>query len=154
MGCIISQYKFRKETQILFKCNNDNVSLFSFKNQEKMCKIVSVYDGDTFTACFLDKKRIIKYKFRTLGYDSPEMKPLKVKPNRDQEIIKAKEARLKFIEYSNCENDLVKIKFGSFDKYGRILGTVFNNKDGSNVNIKMIQNGYGYEYDGGTKKIF
>ena len=25
------------------------------------------------------------YKFRTYGYDSPEMKPLKTKPNRDEE---------------------------------------------------------------------
>ena len=41
-----------------------------------------------------------------------------------------------------------------FDKYGRILGTVFNKKTSENINTKMIDNGYGLPYDGGTKKEF
>ena len=142
----------------LQKCTND-YPLFSYDgSQEKLCKIVDVYDGDSFTACFFDEgmNNIIKYKCRASGYDSPEMRPKKTKENRDEEIKRAKEARLKFIEFSNCENDLVKIRLGKFDKYGRILAYVYNltSDIDISVNDKMIQEGYGYEYSGGTKKDF
>ena len=41
-----------------------------------------------------------------------------------------------------------------FDKYGRLLGTLFlNEKDTKSVNQIMIDNGHGYKYDGGTKKF-
>ena len=52
-------------------------------------------------------------------------------------------------------NQLVYIKCGEFDKYGRLLGTLFINKeDEKSINQLMIDEGYGYEYDGGTKKKF
>ena len=63
---------------------NEDIKLFSFEGYECLAKIVDVYDGDTYT-CFKHNREIIKYKFRTYGYDSPEMKPLKSKPNREQE---------------------------------------------------------------------
>ena len=53
------------------------------------------------------------------------------------------------------EAQLVYIKCGEFDKYGRLLGTLFlNEKDTKSVNQIMIDNGHGYKYDGGTKKNF
>ena len=127
---------------------------FSFNNNIFTVKIVDVYDGDTFTGCFIYKNEIIKYKFRCLGYDSPEIKPLKSKLNREQEIEQAKLARLKFIEYTNCEHDYVIVECGKFVKYGRILGTVYNNKSNCNVNNLMIQNNYGIPYNGKTKNDF
>ena len=137
----------------LLEATND-IPLFNFDGQTFEVKVVDIYDGDTFTGCFKFKNEIIKYKFRTIGYDSPEMKPPKNKPNRDIEKEKAREARQKFIEYSNCQNDLILVKCQQFDKYGRILGTVFHKKTSENINQKMIHNGYGLPYDGGTKKEF
>ena len=65
-----------------------------------------------------------------------------------------------FILYLNlksliCKDDqqLVFLKCGEFDKYGRLLGTIYvNQTDEKSVNDLMIENGYAYEYHGGTKK--
>ena len=73
----------------LKQIKNENVEYFSFDGYKCKAKVVSVYDGDTFTACFKYRGQIIKYRFRTFGYDSPEMKPLKSKPNREEEKAKA-----------------------------------------------------------------
>lgn len=145
----LSEHKYN----LLNKCTNEH-PLFSFENTQKLCKIVNVYDGDTFTACFYYNDNIIKCKCRTNGYDSPEMRPRLNNPNRDLEKEKAKEARQKFIDFSNCEHDLVNIKFGKFDKYGRILAEVYNLETNENVNKMMIKQNFGYEYNGGKKKEF
>ena len=51
------------------------------------------------------------------------------------------------------DSQLVYLKCGKFDKYGRLLGTIFlNEHDTVSVNELMVNNGYGYEYHGGTKK--
>ena len=53
------------------------------------------------------------------------------------------------------EEQLVYIKCGEFDKYGRLLGTLFlQETDLISVNDMMIQQGHGYSYDGGTKQKF
>ena len=129
----------------------EDFELFTFNNYKCLAKIVDVYDGDTFTACFKYRGNIIKYKFRTFGYDSPEMKPLKSKPNREEEKAKAIIARDKFKEIIKFDtNELVELEMLGFDKYGRILVNVF--KDHVNINEWMIKNNYGYSYFGGTKR--
>lgn len=153
LSCCLFRAKKNNLEERLSTATND-IPLFNFKGLKIPVKVVDIYDGDTFTGCFIFKDQIIKCKFRTLGYDSPEMKPPKNKPNREQEKIKAKEARGKFIEYSDCQHNLIIVECQQFDKYGRILGTVFNKKTSENVNTKMIDNGYGLPYDGGTKKEF
>ena len=139
-----------KKNKNLLKLNNNDIPLFTFDGYTCLAKIVDVYDGDTFTACFNYNDKIMKYKFRTYGYDSPEMRPLKSKPNRDEEKKKAIEAREAFKLITNWNNSLITLKMMKFDKYGRILVEVF--KGDLNVNEWMIQNGYGYSYYGGTKK--
>ena len=87
------------------------------------------------------------------GYDTPEMRPSKKLQNRDEIKKKAIESReyLKSLVFN--KDQLVYIKCGEFDKYGRLLGTLLiNENDDESVNSLMIKNGYGYEYHGGTKK--
>ena len=139
-----------KRNNKLLKLNNQDIPLFTFDGYECLGKIVDVYDGDTFTACFKYNKQIIKYKFRTYGYDSPEMKPLKTKPNREEEKKKAVEAREAFKHITNWDTSLVTLKMMKFDKYGRILVNVYKNN--IDINQWMIDNGHGYPYYGGTKK--
>lgn len=146
----MSIFCFCKRNNKLLKLNNQDIPLFTFDGYECLGKIVDVYDGDTFTACFKYNKQIIKYKFRTYGYDSPEMKPLKTKPNREQEKKKAVEAREAFKQITNWETSLVTLKMMKFDKYGRILVNVYKNN--IDINQWMIDNGHGYPYYGGTKK--
>jgi endonuclease YncB( thermonuclease family) len=131
-----------------FKKND--LPIFDFKGIKCLGKIVDVYDGDTFTCVFKYRNEFIKYKFRTYGYDSPEMKPLKSKPDRDKEKIDAVKARDAFKLVTDWENSLITLDMLGFDKYGRILVNVYKKK--LHVNQWMIDNGYGYEYHGGTKR--
>ena len=100
---------------------------------------------------------MIKYKVRCLGYDSPEMKPSLKKENREEEKEKAKEAKTFFQNLVNFNNNgLTYIHIHEFDKYGRLLGTFYNDSSmkGDSINDIMIKNGHGYSYFGGTKKEF
>ena len=54
---------------------------------------------------------------------------------------------------ANSPEQLVYVKC-RFDKYGRLLGELYVNlEDEKSVNQQMIDNGHGYEYHGGTKKV-
>ena len=70
----------------LNKCTPENTPKYEFKNVTKLCKVISVYDGDTITIAIRLEKTIYQAKVRMFGYDSPEMKPLKKIENR-QEIM-------------------------------------------------------------------
>ena len=127
---------------------------FTLDGCVKLCKVVDIYDGDTCRVVFNHNGQINKWNIRMNGYDSPEMRPSRSLPNRDEIKAKAKESKayLKSLIASNDEQ-LVYLKCGKFDKYGRLLGTIFVNQfDLESVNNLMIKNGYAYEYHGGTKK--
>ena len=127
---------------------------FSLDGKYKVCKVVDIYDGDTCRVVFNHNGFINKWNIRMNGYDTPEMRPSKSLPNREEIKTKAKESKnyLKSL-ISNTPEQLVYLKCGNFDKYGRLLGEIFIEKnDTTSVNQMMVSNGYGYEYHGGTKK--
>ena len=121
-----------------------------------IAKVVSVYDGDTCRVVIPYKNDFYKWNVRLDGYDTPEMRPSKNKPNRDKEIAAAKEAKKYLIsQVMNTPDQLIFIKCKKFDKYGRLLADIFQNmSDTVSVNDLMVQNGHGYRYNGGTKKEF
>jgi endonuclease YncB( thermonuclease family) len=131
--------------------SDDTVQLFSLDKQIHSAKIVRVYDGDTCFAVFKLHNELVKFKIRMEGYDSPEMKPSLENKNREKEkkdAQKAKEELEKLVL-----NKVITLHCGKWDKYGRLLGTIYI-ADYINVNELMIKNGFGYVYDGGTKKTF
>ena len=125
------------------------------EGQTKLCKVVDIYDGDTCRVVFNHNGCINKWNVRMNGYDSPEMRPSRSLPNREEIKKKAVESK----EYlrslvANSAEQLVYVKCGGFDKYGRLLGELYVNlEDEKSVNQQMIDNGHGYEYHGGTKKV-
>lgn len=123
------------------------IDFFSLKNHIYTAKIVEVYDGDTCFAIFKYKNEYIKFKIRMQGYDSPELKPSLDHKDRENEIINAKKAKKQLEEY--ILNKIVILYCGNWDKYGRLLGTIYFNN--ININELMIKNGFGYRYNGGTK---
>jgi endonuclease YncB( thermonuclease family) len=132
----------------LAKVSPKDVSLFSLKGNRYPCRIVSVYDGDTCTALFKLDKNFVKFKVRMLGYDSPEMKPRLNIPDRDkikEDAIKAREALVE-----KTKNKKIILHCGDWDKYGRLLGTLYEGN--LNINEWMIESEYGYRYDGGRKR--
>tara|TARA_B110000208_G_C11345032_1_gene275270 strand:- start:37 stop:465 length:429 start_codon:yes stop_codon:yes gene_type:complete len=132
----------------LKKCTMENIPLYDFKNENRLCKVLSVYDGDTITIAIKLETKIYKWKVRMYGYDSPEMKPLKILKNRDDIKRRALIAK-KALEDKILEK-IVTIELLGFDKYGRILGNIYYNNE--NINEYMLKNDYGYSYIGGTKR--
>jgi endonuclease YncB( thermonuclease family) len=153
---------------------------FSLKDRIMLCKIVNIYDADTCKAVFELDGTYVKFTLRLNGIDAPEMRPSLSNQNRDEEIIAAMRARNRLVQLvTDCNIDLdetyskkilqtiidtsrkiVQIKCGSFDKYGRLLATLYicdteeTIPNGVNVNNQLIEEGYGYKYDGGTKQPF
>ncbi|MAT63639.1 MAG: hypothetical protein CL881_07565 [Dehalococcoidia bacterium] len=159
-------------TKRILSGTDDSIPIFDLNKYEGYAKITSVYDGDTFNACILLHGRVVKFKFRTLGYDSPEIKPSLDLENRKLHIEQAKLARDMFkrecgfddhaphqvwnpFMCRNKVNGWVWISCAKNDKYGRPLVTVYRNKyDDVSVNDKMISHGIVNVYDGKKKASF
>lgn len=146
--------------------------LFTLNGYVTYAKLLSNYDGDTADILLFYNSIPMHLKARFYGYDCSEMKPPKNDPNRDEKKKRAVEAkkRLWFLCTGEIEEKshktLIQIKCGDYDKYGRLLITAFsenfeinNNKFKENlfdysINKKMIDEGHGYSYYGGTKEDF
>ena len=143
---------FRNIKKELEKCDN-TIKLFTLKDEYKLCKVVDVYDGDTCKVVFDLNGCLHKWNIRMEGYDSPEMRISKNDPDREEKKKKAIEAKQYLKNLIMNENQLVYIRCGEFDKYGRLLGQIFLNKnDTISVNDLMVDHDYGYVYNGGSKK--
>ena len=134
------------------KCKTNDLTLYSIKGLYR-AKVVDVYDGDTITIIIFNKCGFEKHKLRLYGIDTPEMKPSKNLPNREQHIQKAHLAKDKLSE--RILNKIIQVDIKGNEKYGRLLGTIYlksycGNKE--NINQYMLDNNYGYAYEGGTKK--
>lgn len=129
---------------------------FSFAGHRCLAKVVDVYDGDTIRVVFEYRGELIQYAVRMLGYDSPEMRPPKASPTRDAEKAAARASAAALTE--KIGDAIVHLECGAFDKYGRLLATVFTRaRDGSrgeDVNAWMLANRYGVPYGGGAKALY
>jgi len=160
MGCLFTKSNdtggvslSTKETPFsLSTLDTSTIPYFTFKGRVLVARPCNIYDGDTFSICFMHGNEIMKWKCRCLGYDSPEMKPLLKDPNREKEKELAGLARARFEQLllSNATG-LIRVVCSDFDKYGRILGTIYNDVDTDSINDIMIREGHGKEYNGGKK---
>lgn len=169
----------------LIKSKN-NIKEFTLDKKILLGKVVDCYDADTCKINFIFNNKLTKFNCRLYGIDSPEIKPPLTKENREEEIKKAITAKNNLINFILRENKLledkkykkkeiekfleennklVKVKCGTFDKYGRLLVELYPYQDlektkqnggaiifDHSYNQNLINNGYAYEYYGGTKK--
>lgn len=118
------------------------------------CRVVNVYDGDTFTVARREGDGQIRtIRVRLGGIDCPEMKPPLSQPRRDIEIAAAVEARDRLREILPV-GKIIPLQVNGLDKYGRLLGSCRCKKGKLDVAQVLIREGHGYAYDGGTKKSF
>ena len=107
------------------------------KNEE-LFLVTKIIDGDTLMIKINDKETAI----RLIGIDTPETKD----PRKTVQCF-GKEATEKAIEL--MENKKVRLESDETqddkDKYGRLLRYVYLN-DGTLVNKKLIEDGFGFEY--------
>ncbi len=142
---------------LCFRCcyTDKRVSSDDWKDEWHYCKVIDIYDGDTCTVKLKRNGKWIEQKIRMSGYDSPEMKPLKTKENRDQEIILAHKAK----EYLHqlIKEKVIYLHSIGREKYGRILGHLhtvdsLGRAQYPSINTQMIEKGHGRPYTGGTKE--
>jgi len=119
--------------------------------------VLKVVDGDTIDAAIdLGFDISLTKRIRLAGVDTPESRTTDVKEKALG--LEVKEWLKKRLEGQT--DIIVKTELpDSTEKYGRILGHLFiGDKEVSAVNKKksvnnqMIEEGYAWEYDGGTKK--
>jgi endonuclease YncB( thermonuclease family) len=170
-------YSYKDKTiitimELLTNIKNDDIPLMSLNGTTAPGKVVEMYDGDTCKIVLLINGQLQKYNCRLLGLDTPEMKPPLTKPNRDVEIKMAHACRNKLMQLvtnCSCPNDamlkkqecaklldsntkIIRVECGEFDKYGRLLVTLF--ADEKCVNNILVEGNFAKSYDGGTKEGF
>ena len=130
-------------------CKNfENLEVFSYEGLEISAKVVKVYDGDTITVVFYDNG-YKKFNMRMMGYDAPEIKPLKNIENRDLHILAATAARDYLARL--ILGKVVKIRLQKFEKYGRLLGEVIYHVNINNLMTDVIKC---KKYDGKKKSDY
>ena len=120
----------------------------------RVTEIVKVLDGDTIDVIIdLGFDLYKKERVRIAGVDTPE------KRTRDLEEKALGEDATNWLKEQldgaiSGEDDLV-IRtelVGGMGKDGRLLGWLYIGDETESINERMIQQGYAWEYDGGTKK--
>ena len=114
-----------------------------------------VVDGDTIDVTIdLGFDLSIKQRVRVAGVDTPE------KRTRDLNEKKLGTDATYWLEdkLDDAVNDgfdlsiRTELDKGATGKYGRLLGWLYVGDEGRSLNEQMVEEGYAWEYDGGTKQ--
>ena len=113
---------------------------------EYSATLVKIVDGDTVDVLIdLGFNTTKKERVRLLGIDTPESA---TKDLAEKKLgLEAKEYIIQWF----TKNTPFRLQTTKDDKYGRILG-VFTGLDGKTLNSRLVDEGYAWAYDGGTKK--
>ena len=113
-------------------------------------QITKVVDGDTIDADIdLGFDISLSKRIRLAAVDTPESRTADA--NEKKYGLESKEWLKHKVE--NAKNILIKTELpDSTEKYGRIIGHLFINDQEKSLNDQMINEGYAWTYDGGTKK--
>tara|TARA_B100000212_G_scaffold340955_1_gene322824 strand:- start:519 stop:980 length:462 start_codon:yes stop_codon:yes gene_type:complete len=120
----------------------------------RVTEINRVLDGDTIDVTIdLGFDLYKKERVRVAGVDTPEKRTRDLEEKalgKDAtEWLKAK------LEGALCGDDELSIRtelVGGVGKYGRLLGWLYVGDGNVSLNEQMIEEGYAWAYDGGTKQ--
>lgn len=107
-------------------------------------KVVDVYDGDTCKICFPWHDIMYKWNCRIQGIDTPELRTRNVMEKSWGYMVRDKVREVLL-------DEVVKVYCGEFDKYGRLLVDI-ETTQGLNISHWLIEKGYAFSYNGGTKR--
>ena len=123
----------------------EDAEILTMEGKLELCKVIDVYDGDTITIIFPFNKKYYKKRLRLAGIDTPE-----IKTKNDQEKMNGIFVK-EWLE-NRILNSIVYIHFTKEDKYGRLMGWIYENRNSKNtVNNLMIQSNLAFPYNGGKK---
>jgi endonuclease YncB( thermonuclease family) len=162
----------QKIMDVLKNIKSSDIPEFSLNGIKTSGKIVEIYDGDTCKIVLLNNNVLQKFNCRINGIDTPEMKPLLNKPNREIEIKNAYRCRNRLIQLctstsANIDSDVKKVSLDTntkivyvecleFDKYGRLLVNIYDNETPKSLSYNdiLVNEGFAKKYNGGTKDEF
>ncbi len=115
-------------------------------------QVLKVVDGDTIDV-IIDLGFDVSFtsRVRLAGIDTPESRTTDA---REKILgVEVKDYLKKALEGAT---DIVirTEKADSSEKYGRILGWLFVNRQTDSLNMELVNKGYAWSYDGGTKKKY
>lgn len=154
-----------KYIEELHTCDIDT-KVFSLNGMETYARVVDIYDGDTMTCVLPLFNDYYKFIVRLDGIDTCEIRNKNA--NLKQKGLLAKKLIIDTLLPDNkCELDITRndlreylkkhvvivwLKCLEFDKYGRLLGDVFVNKESDkSLSNVILDNKLGYIYNGGSK---
>ena len=113
----------------------------------KVDRVLRVVDGDTIDIVIdlgfgLSKKE----RVRVAGIDTPEKRTRD--PIEKKYGLEATDFMTKLLENSK----VLVVRTEKDGKYGRMLGWFYDDANHMSLNEQMIECGYAWEYDGGTKQ--
>ena len=113
-------------------------------------KLIRVVDGDTVDAlidCGFSTFR--KERIRPYGINAPESR---TRDKKEKKRGLAAKARLKELIKEGKNKFMVETKIDKKGKYGRLLGTLYNNSiELTNYNQTLVEEGHATEYLGGSR---
>ena len=120
----------------------------------RVIKINRVVDGDTIDVTIdLGFDLYKKERVRVAGVDTPEKR---TRDKEEKELgIDATNWLKEKLESTLAGDDQLSIRtelVGGVGKYGRLLGWLYVGDKDVSLNEQMIEEGYAWEYDGGTKQ--
>ena len=139
------------DTKSLEECDSSNTPWLTLEGIETQCKIIEVYDADTVTVVIPFNGKKYKMKCRLIGIDTAE------KRTKNLEEKKIGLLGQKWLS-DKIKDTILWIKCSDWDKYGRLLGTLYLTKsdldNDLSLNSILVSHGFGYFYDGKKKKKF
>lgn len=134
----------------------------TFDGKSRWAKVLDVYDGDTITIVtnLSNDEPYYQYKLRLHGLDTPELRPSKDVPHREQHIQAALYVRKQLQD--QIEDRVVRIDFTKEEKFGRLMGTIWIMQRKwygvkvrhRNINAWLLERGYAVSYNGERKETF
>ena len=121
----------------------------------RVTKIDNLLDGDTIDVTIdLGFDLYKKERVRIAGVDTPEKRTrdLEEKALGIDATNWLKGTLVDTVENSDNELTIRTELKGGVGKYGRLLGWLYVGDDDKSLNEQMIEEGYAWEYDGGTKQ--
>ncbi len=127
----------------------DNTEWLSFDTQVLKVKCIDVYDADTITIVIPLGNKFYKTKCRLTGIDGAE------KRTKNDDEKKVAIEGTEFVK-SQILNKTLKVLCGDWDKYGRLLITIYTREEDweHSLNNEIASRGYAYLYDGQKKRDF
>lgn len=121
-------YSLNREARRL-RQGTDVAQKRSFQGETRLCKLQSIYDGDTFRVItrLNSKEPFYNYSIRLAGIDAPEMKPPMSDPIRNLHKQAAVAVR-DLLRDKYPPGSLFLVDFDREDKYGRLLGRIWTTR--------------------------